>query len=145
MSHSEGASDEVDQIILRRFLPYYVPWFGFEVMKVRELLSYPPYPEYVEELRRPEDPSWHAGRVRHFYDELLAGRSLTPVMIDCECGVTDPEGRPAYIYPEPLLVDGHHRLAAYRLAKRATFPAYYSGRVDVLKYLIGQRRTMPRE
>lgn len=138
MSHSEEASDVVDQIILRRFLPYYASWFGIEEMTARKLLSYPPQSEYVEELRRPDDPSWHASRVRHFYDELLAGRSLTPVMIDCECAR-------GHVYPEPVLVDGHHRLAAYRLAKRATFPAYYSGRVDVLKYLIGQRRTMPRE
>jgi len=48
-----------------------------------------------------------------------------------------------HIYPIPILNDGHHRLVAYRLTKRRTIPAYYSGRVDLLEYLKGDRARKP--
>ena len=134
---SDGA--KVDYILLGRFRPFYFSWFGEHIPRtVGQLLRCLPEPGYVEEEKRPSgDDAWHARRVRYFYDELRAGRSLTPILVDCEC-------RNSRIYPEPVLVDGHHRFAAYVFAKRRVVPAYYGGRVDVLEYLTGQRRALPK-
>jgi hypothetical protein len=49
------------------------------------------------------------------------------------------------IYPVPVLLDGHHRFAAYVLSRRRYVPAAYGGRVDLLHYLEGKRSTMPLE
>lgn len=48
-----------------------------------------------------------------------------------------------HIYPEPVLLDGHHRLAASHLASASIILANYGGRVDLLRYLIGARKSCP--
>lgn len=80
--------------------------------------------------------AWDYGRIRHFFEELKAGRPVDPIMLDNVCSGM-------HIYPEPALIDGHHRLAASWLAKVPTIPAHYSGRVDLLEYLTGVRQVAP--
>ena len=80
--------------------------------------------------------AWDYGRIRHFVEHLQAGGSVDPIEIDNACN----GGR---IYPVPVLFDGHHRLAAAHLAGVRTIPAHYSGRVDLLRYLKGLRKTAP--
>lgn len=134
-------TEKIDHILVRRFVRLYSWWFDeslYSQAKLRDLLKYPPQPKYLDDHKRPgdDDLAWHYGRVRFFYDELKAGKKLKPVVIDNACyGM--------HISNEPVLVDGHHRLAAHWFARSRTIPSYYSGRVDLLEYLTGKRRVRP--
>lgn len=108
-------------------------------MTIEKLLTYPSQPVYVsDEARTRKQPTraWDYGRIRHFYEQLLVGVVLDAIEVDNECNW----GR---IYPIPVLIDGHHRLAASHLAGTSTIPVSYSGRLDLLRYLTGRRKTCP--
>ena len=108
-------------------------------MTVEKLLTYPAQPVYVsDESRTRKQPTraWDYGRIRHFYEQLLAGETLDAIDVDNEC----EWGR---IYPVPLVLDGHHRLAASHLAGAPIICVNYGGRVDLLRYLTGRRKTCP--
>ena len=108
-------------------------------MTIAKLLKYREQPIYVSDhtrtVKRPTR-AWDYGRIRFFYAQLLAGRKLDAIEVDNKCDF----GR---IYPVPVLLDGHHRLAASHLAGSPTIFASYGGRVDLLRYLIGARKTCP--
>ncbi len=108
-------------------------------MTVPKLLKYRVQSVYVSDhARTVKKPTrgWDYGRIRFFYERLLAGDRLEAVEVDnvCDAGI---------IYPEPILLDGHHRLAASYLAGARTLLASYGGRVDLLRYLTGARKTRP--
>jgi hypothetical protein len=129
----------VDHVIVERLLAMYM-WPEAAVpihrLTVEELLTYAPQPDYVEREKRSMSYAEHCRRARFFYDGLLAGRDFDPIEVDNVCEAMR-------VYPEPTVVDGHHRLAACRLARARTVPAYYSGRVDLLDYLTGKRTKAP--
>ena len=108
-------------------------------MTIGKLITYRAQPIYVSDqtrtVKRPTR-SWDYGRIRFFYEQLLAGRKLDAIEVDNECDF----GR---IYPVPVLIDGHHRLAASHLAGTRIILASYGGRVDLLRYLTGARKTCP--
>jgi hypothetical protein len=108
-------------------------------MTIEKLLRYRSQPAYVsDEARTRKQPTraWDYGRIRFFYERLLAGDALDAIEVDNECDF----GR---IYPVPVLLDGHHRLAASHLAGAQVILASYGGRVDLLRYLTGVRKTCP--
>ena len=105
---------------------------------VEKILKYPPKSAYIVDRHRTESYRWYMGRVRFFYERLLAGHSLDPICIDNVC---DGE----HIYPEPVVIDGHHRLTAAYLAKVPTIPATYGCLVSLRNYLTGHRKTVPSE
>lgn len=73
-------------------------------MTIEKLLRYPSQPTYVsDEARTRKQPTraWDYGRIRFFYEQLLAGVRLDAIEVDNECNW----GR---IYPVPVLLDGHH-------------------------------------
>ena len=108
-------------------------------MTVSKLLTYRAQAVYVSDADRTrKQPSrrWDYGRIRHFYERLLAGEKLDAIEVDNECDF----GR---IYPVPVLLDGHHRLAAAHLAGTPTILVNYGGRLDLLRYLTGTRKTCP--
>lgn len=108
-------------------------------MTIGKLLTYPAQPIYVsDEARTRKQPTraWDYGRIRHFYERLLDGATLDAIEVDNECDF----GR---IYPVPVLIDGHHRLAASHLAGTTIIPVSYGGRIDLLRYLTGARKTCP--
>ena len=108
-------------------------------MTIAKLLTYRAQPDYVSDLERSRKRptrAWDYGRIRHFYERLLAGETLDAIEVDNECNF----GR---IYPVPVLLDGHHRLAASHLAGAQIILASYGGRVDLLRYLTGARKTCP--
>jgi len=108
-------------------------------MTVAKLLRYQRRPTYVSDLvRSRKQPSlaWDYGRIRFFYEQLLAGVTLDAIEVDNECDW----GR---IYPIPILLDGHHRLAAAHLAGSERILVSYGGRLDLLRYLTGARKTCP--
>lgn len=81
---------------------------------------------------------YHLGRIHYFVQLLREGVELEPISIDNDCG----EGR---ILPVPVVCDGNHRFVAHILTGRATIRAHYSGREDLLRYLEGKRKTLPKE
>ena len=108
-------------------------------MTVAKLLIYPAQPAYVSDLERTRKKptrAWDYGRVRHFYERLLAGETLDAIQVDNKC-----DG--GHIYPVPVLLDGHHRLAASHLAGAPIILVSYGGRLDLLRYLTGARKTCP--
>ena len=113
-----------------------LPMRGMTIVK---LLTYRTQPDYVSEkarTRKQPTRAWDYGRIRFFYERLLAGDPLDAIEVDNVCG----NGR---IYPEPLVLDGHHRLAASHLAGARIILASYGGRVDLLRYLTGARKMCP--
>ena len=94
------------------------------------------YVSDVERTRKQPPRSWDYGRIRYFYECLLSGEKLDAIMVDNECDR-------GHIYPVPVLLDGHHRLAASHLARAPIIHVNYSGRLDLLRYLTGARRTYP--
>jgi len=128
----------IDIILVPRLVEFYDPWGGLfdrrptaaEVARARVR----PVPLL---LRGHRTRAYDLGRVRFFRDELCAGRMCEPLEVDNYCQDT-------HIYG-PFVVDGHHRLCGALLAGQLTLPVHYSGRVDTLRYLRGQRRTPPRD
>ncbi len=56
--------------------------------------------------------------------------------MDCHCD----RGR---VYPEPLIVDGWHRFGGVVMAGAEKMKVSFSGRLDLLRYLQGRRKTRP--
>jgi hypothetical protein len=121
-------------------------WIGWTKLPLKgltiaKLLRYPSQPVYVsDDTRTWEQPTvaWDMGRIRYFYEEIVAGRTVDPIEVDNECAN-------GCIYAHPIVLDGHHRLAGSWLAKAPRIPVHYSGRVDVLNYLTGRRKTPPKD
>lgn len=137
-----GTAQRPAKVLVERLWSLYAwPERGLPMrtMTVAKLLRYPSQPTYVSDtLRSRKRPTraWDYGRIRHFYERLLAGETLDAIEVDNECNW----GR---IYPIPVLLDGHHRLAASHLAKVPIILAAYGGRVDLLRYLTGKRKSCP--
>jgi hypothetical protein len=110
-------------------------------MTISKLLRYRAQPAYVSDVqrsRRRPTRAWDYGRIRYFYEGLLGGETLDAINVDNRCDF-------GQIYPEPILLDGHHRLAACHLAGTQNILASYGGRIDLLRYLTGERKTCPTE
>ena len=131
-----------DKVIVERLWSLYAwPEWNLPMrgMTVEKILTYCAQPDYVsDEARTRKRPSraWDYGRIRFFYEQCLAGVTLDAIEVDNVCGH-------GHIYPEPTVLDGHHRLAASHLAGARVILASYGGRVDLLRYLTGARKTCP--
>lgn len=82
--------------------------------------------------------NYDIGRVRYFKDAFIRNEPVDPISIDCLCANS-------HVYPYPVLLDGHHRLCGAILARAVWIPATFGGRVDLLRYLQGKRKTAPQE
>lgn len=129
----------------RLFKAYDFVWPAtFTRMTLRSIRRYAPVAEFMAEVERsdpdlfntPKIIAYDYGRVRHFVSQLIDGAQLDPIDVDNDCA-------DRVIYPRPIVVDGHHRLWAYRLARRRYIPVNYAGRLDVLDYLKGLRPKPP--
>ena len=132
----------VDKLLVARLWELYA-WpersLPMRKMTIAKILTYCAQPTYVSDhARTVKQPTraWDYGRIRFFYEQLLAGVTLDAIQVDNVCN----GGR---IYPEPILLDGHHRLAASHLAGTRIIRASYGGRTDLLRYLTGARKTCP--
>ena len=132
----------VDKLLVERLWALY-EWPEWNLpmrkMTVAKILRYRAQPDYVcdtERTRKQPPLRWDYGRIRFFYEQLLAGKKLDAIEVDNRCDW-------GHIYSEPILIDGHHRLAASYLAGARIIFASYSGRVDLLRYLTGARKTCP--
>lgn len=82
------------------------------------------------------NPEWHIGRVKYLLQKLKENKPLPPIRVDNYVTADLHFGA-------PVILDGFHRLLAYKLAKRDFIPAEYSGRVDILNYLTGKTHVNP--
>lgn len=89
-----------------------------------------------EEFSDERDRKYDLGRINYFANLFSVGKRVDPISVDNYCAHN-------FIYPEPLVTDGHHRLCGADLANAEKIPSYYSGRVDLLRYLKGLRKTKP--
>jgi hypothetical protein len=129
----------IDALLVSRLWGLYSPGWPeclYSLKNKPRVLAAKPETLFVDEVHRSDDDEWHFGRVRFFYDRFLAGKPVDPITVDNHC-------HNGIIYPEPDVLDGHHRLAGALYARVKRIPAYYSGRVDLLNYLKGKRKTVP--
>ena len=142
MTPGKKSAERPDRVLVDRLWALYawpehnLPMRG---MTVEKLLRYRAQTRYVSDdarTRKRPTRAWDYGRIRHFYERLLAGETLDAIEVDNVCD----RGR---IYPVPDLLDGHHRLAASHLAGARVILVSYGGRVDLLRYLTGARKTCP--
>ena len=112
------------------------PHAGDDCRETPHLSSTARLRERPERTRKRPTRAWDYGRIRHFYERLLAGETLEPIEVDNKCDF-------GHIYPEPVLLDGHHRLAASHLAGAPIILVNYGGRLDLLRWLTGKRKTYP--
>lgn len=130
---------KIDYLLTERLEKVYDPFsmlgLSRETLTLQvQMGSKDPVVDHAEYTDRNE--SYHVGRVRYFVERLLLGGHLTPVVLDNACAY-------GHVYPELVVLDGHHRMCAYLLAGRARVPASYSGRVDFLRYLCGASNKRP--
>lgn len=129
----------VDSIILGRLLKFYDPLHVFDTDdRLRHFVTTRQLPSVAPAEFRPmpeRDADYHVGRVRFFADALRARKKLDPVEMDNECSYGN--------IGAPIIVDGHHRAIAHMLVRSRRVDVSYSGRVDTLRYLRGEKRLPP--
>lgn len=113
-----------------------LPMRGMTIEKLRAYRAQPVYVSAHARIRKRPTRAWDYGRIRFFYERLQIGETLDAIEVDNVCAF-------GQIYPEPVVLDGHHRLAASHLAGAPTILANYGGRIDLLRYLTGKSRTCP--
>jgi hypothetical protein len=129
--------DRVDHFLVGRLNRLYRwPESLYLGKALKDLEGVRPVVNFEPEDKRPDDKGWHLGRVKFFVNQLQRGLKLRPITIDCNCyGM--------HVSVEPIVIDGHHRLAAATFVKARRIPVSFSGRVDLRDYLTGKRRTLP--
>lgn len=135
-----------DSVLVNRLLSHYDPFRQFfnvrptltEVRKARMVEGYAPTrPEPSDQLIHCDtELLWDLGRLKFFVELLEKDGKLDPIEGDWRWD----NGAPVRF----LLVDGHHRLCAAKLARCERIDLDYSGPVDFLKYLKGERE-LPKE
>jgi len=136
-------SDAVDMVLVSRLRKHADPFF---------VLGWPGTPPTLAEIKR-RKPSryrdlsrrsfkarthYDYGRIAYFVQQLERGAEIKPIEVDCYC-----EGN--VIYPEAVLLDGHHRFCAHILLRKRRIPVLFGGRVDLLEWLRGERKHCPME
>lgn len=117
-----------DWVLTERLTQSYNPFrpLGISAPTLEEVEDVEPI-----EYERDRTEAYHLGRIAYFVREIRKGHPIDPVEVDNACFGNS-------ISSSPILVDGHHRLAAALLLKRERVEVSYSGRVDVLEWLRGE-------
>ena len=89
---------------------------------------------FIEEDYRGK--TYHKKRVVFFLEKILLGESLDPLIVDNQCDA-------GWINAQPVVLDGNHRLIAYHLTGISKIKVHYGGRLDVLRFLQGKRKSLP--
>jgi hypothetical protein len=125
--------DRPDIILVRRLAAMYDP-FRILGITVEEAARAKPCKSFVDVPKRTK--AYHCGRVAWFANQFRLGLQVSPIDIDNACDRNQ-------ILPEPIVTDGHHRLAGAILAGSICIKASYAGRTDLLRFLQGSRKTAP--
>src|ERR1700755_207679 len=126
-------NSEVDRVLVARLRRLYWPRWIAQLTRPRVLRARPR--AYVSEYDRWTDRGYDAGRVHFFLKKLRAQGDLDPICIDMTWFGSSPAG--------VIVYDGHHRFAAYVLARRRYIPASMGGLCDMRDYLVGKRSASP--
>lgn len=98
-----------------------------------------PQTRYVNDsysrLKNERNPDYSRGRIRYFRDKFRAGSKVPPIEVDNEWSGFQPCGL--------VLNDGHHRLCGAILSGCNHVVVAYSGEVEMLRWLKGERQTLP--
>ena len=124
--------DRPDHILTTRLAEYIDPWEILGIKRTR--IRGPERAIFAHESAR--TAIYDHARIRYFARIFAMGQHVDPLEVDCRCEF----GR---VYAWPLLLDGHHRLAGAILAKVERIRIDFGGRVDLLRYLQGRRKTPP--
>ncbi len=81
-------------------------------------------------------PTYHRGRVRAILDKIEGGWTMDSIWVD-------NKRHGSQILPTAFIADGYHRFIAAGLLGWMRISAEYTGRVDVLAYLTGERDQIP--
>lgn len=101
---------------------------------IEDLGADKPWDPTIEDFPHSNNHWFHASRVLWLtkHPEYLQD----PLQMDNDCFN-------GCIYPIPVILDGWHRFFAHRFLGMDKIPVSYSGRIDLLRYLTGKRKTAP--
>lgn len=124
--------EDVYFALTERLAQHYDPFLPLGFTKWPSLGRVLRYPDrkYINMAGR--DMNYHLGRLAYFVRLLKSGESLTPIEVDNRCDNSQ-------VYPEAIILDGHHRFGASLLVNEPKIPISYGGCIDVLEWLIGVR------
>ena len=125
---------DVDVILIERLREFYDPFDALGI-DAEDCEGATPEHRFRADFQF-RDRNYHCQRTAFFYNEVKAGTVLPPIEMDNQCAG-------GHVLPEPIVIDGHHRLCGAILAGATTIHASYSGREDVLRYLTGASRRRP--
>lgn len=75
-------------------------------------------------------------RIRYFIEKLESGNSVDAIQVGNDSSEYSP-------HPVPVVLDGHHRLIAYRYLRRRRALVSYTGCPKLYQYLIGSVPSYP--
>jgi hypothetical protein len=116
-----------DKILVERLYLLYDPFVRLGI-KQRDVMT---TKLRVSEFRVERSDLYHAGRVAYMRDEILRHHELEPIQIDNYFNYGSVSGI--------AVTDGHHRFAAYIMAKCKMISAEYGGMEDILRWLKGEK------
>ena len=139
----------INTIILERLIEYFpsdsCEWWEsdgpvgiFDVMFSKASLIDSPYAFELgyklenDDKGREVNRDWHIGRFKY----LSTLEKIDPIELDNDCSG-------GMVYPIPIIIDGFHRLLSRMVRGDKTIKIIYSGRLDLLRYLQGKRKTKP--
>lgn len=113
--HTPEEFEVTGYVLVRNIRDNWDMWPAMKIyqLPIKELRKYDPIETFVDEDFRPNRRSWHIGRVRFFYEELMAGRMLDSIKI--------------WGTNKLIISDGYHRVAAAILAHSYMIHAHYVG------------------
>jgi hypothetical protein len=115
-------------LLTSRLKKKYWPKDVMGIYNLADVLAARPVSVYVpESQKRREKDSFNLGRVHFFYNQLKAGKTLDRIDV-----------RFSFFWDEIMLYDGHHRFAAYVLARKKYIPAVCVGSKEEVLYLMGR-------
>lgn len=126
-----------DKFLLSRLLEFYDPEMALlgKHISTEQVDKAKPIARYVDSWDRKPTARWHLGRIKFFLDKFRNAEKIDPIEVDNEVWRDQLYG--------PVVIDGHHRLIAAKLAGKQKIDCHYAGRVDFLRYLTGKRQKTP--
>lgn len=138
-----GPSLLIQSVLTARLAEYLDPWDLLDIERTR------PHGPRCVHYSLDRNSAYNHARIRYFMDEFRRGCRVDPIELDCRTERTKVYfgggglSESCHCYAKPIMLDGLHRLAGAILAKAPKIQVRFSGRVDLLRYLQGRRKTRP--
>ena len=126
-----------DSVLLKRLLPHLPD--PFKILGIPRNTNFDKVEPQIQFIKdnwsEDRTEAYSRGRIRYFRDQFLTGEAVPPIELDNRWGRYAPYGL--------VLEDGHHRLCGAILAASDHVVASYSGEVEALRWLKGERSSPP--